>query len=275
VLRFAPLVVWLLVASAPAAGAVEVETELALGPEFAWFGAEARGALLQDRLVLGGGLTAISDYKSIRAGGRAHAGVDLERGAIALTAGWAPPQGGRGWLEIEPELSLRGDVGAVELELAARGAWRRVDVLSIVDEDTGGSITPVDQLQMQVEGSLEWKHRLRLRLLGDGAFYNRDLSPAALHASDFGPLVTIAARPERFAGRGLVEVRCAEAFWLALGFGGLAFAGTPGGALLPRVGIALGPVGGATVRASVEPIVPIASDVGVRMTFRVELAWER
>src|SRR5205807_2184636 len=86
----------LLIVCAPtsSARAVEVDAELAAGPDFLFATTDVKQALLDDRLTLGAGYALASDLRSARHGARALAELEMDPFGASLLVGWAPPQDG-------------------------------------------------------------------------------------------------------------------------------------------------------------------------------------
>lgn len=306
----------LLVASPALAAGFEAGAELSLGPQHLWCDAGVRAGFFERRLQVGAGAVLLSDYHASRGGGRVLLGTDLGAVGLSLALGYAPRQDERGWISLEPEITIAHSAGALQLDWAARVALRRADVLLDASREgvaagapgdarsgrgasqplgaqpAGPAVEPVSQLQVQVELSLAPDdRRLELRLLGDLSLYNRDLARPGRAGADFGPLIAIAAFPERWAARGELAVRTGEDVAFDVGLAVVGFEAAPGTGLMPELGIALGPFGGARVALRATPLLVVggaeapgvAQQPGTRTgasavfkpMVKMEVTWER
>jgi len=257
----------LLLASLPGApaGAIEVGTEASGSIDFFYARTHAGGELLDGHAALGGGLELVSDWKTVRVGLEAHADAVGEHVSGGLGAGWAPRQHGRGWVFVDPHVSARLERDRFSLDGELGVKLRRADV------GTARSTVSVDQLQLHFDGHATWgAWQLGVRALY--SFYDPELVRLGAGA-DEGILITIGGKPERWA----VAVDGARALprslRLELGLGAVGPAVGNAIALVPQVGLRVGPYRGVSVGGSLElvcrfdaPPVPIGG---------LTLEWER
>jgi hypothetical protein len=238
----------LLLIGAPtiSARAVEVDAEVVGGTGFLYATTNVKQALLDDRLTLGAGYALVSDLHAARHGARALAELELGPFGAGLLVGWAPPQGGRGWAELELGGSHRLERGRVAVENRADVLLRRADL------GVRAAVVPVGQLQLRLSSTLTVDERWHVETWGALSFYDHDLDGRALRGAELGALVTMGGRPERWA-LGVRGGRLFRSRWrVEGGLGWMALAAGRGGAWLPRLALRSGPWRWFTVEASLE-----------------------
>jgi hypothetical protein len=259
----------ILVLLAPRRGAaVEAAADLSIGRDFAWLTADLTGTLLDGDLALGGGLVVVSDLHSARFGLRALGEVRGERATAGLLASLSPAQDGRSWIDVAPRASVRLAWGRVSVESEGEVTLRRIATA------TRGA---VDQLRISVEGTLIVDETWRLGGRALLSFYDPDPAGLGLRGADLGPAVALASRPEKWAVGARLGRRLGERWRVEVGLAGLAYADGPGGGVVPRAAVGLGPVAGLDVEASLELVVGLAGAERdpVRVVAGLALAWER
>jgi hypothetical protein len=254
------VVIVLALPSPPPARALEVESDLSMGREFAWLTTDLHLAVGDDLLTVGAGFALQSDWARTRAGARALVDIDREQFSVGVLLGFAPAQAGRGWAELSPHGALRFTLPHVELEAEGRLTVRHVDAGLRAGPSTAHAahVAPIDQLRLEGELTATFDERWHLSLLLVYSFYDRDLAAPALAGADLGPAVALAGGPERWAVAARAGPRIGRLVRIEAGLAGVAFADGRGGAVVPRVVLRIGPVRGFTVEPSAELVVPLA-----------------
>ena len=209
--------------------------------EFVWLTSDLRTSLLDGQVRVGNGVAMASDYRVERYGLRAMVDLERERWSLGLLAGWAPAQAGRGWIDLEPHGAWRWERERFSVELEGRVGLRRVDV----GTRHGPLSLGVLGAQLTAEASIDERWTAALEVTG--TLYDRDLSTPRFADADFGPAVSIAGRPERWAvqARGSRVVK--SWLWVEAGLGAIDYAGGHGQAALARAALRFIPRGGWTI----------------------------
>ncbi|HJU24241.1 MAG TPA: hypothetical protein VJ891_17185, partial [Casimicrobiaceae bacterium] len=231
--------------------AIEIANDLSIGPSFLYDTTDVDAELVDGQLLLGGGYTAVSDFRDVRFGGQARVGWSRAWFTAVVEGSWGPSQRARGWATLAPKVSGHFELRRVTLDGELETTLRRTDAA------LGRWIRSIDQLQLRAELDATIDQHWELGVTGYRSFYDPDLARPSLRRADLGFAVTLAGRPERWAISGRAR-RAFRKWAVESGVAGVWYADGRGAAIVPRVMIRAGPFRRFTVETSGEVAIGLA-----------------